>query len=215
MSIRPLWATNIFVKFAALPDTDLAALQTVGAAYESQHPEAHVPAAMRTAPETSYNILADETECCVRFRNLLDASLREVAAAEGFLSPETLDFEAVANLRTFGPMEYAKPHNHRNSDYVAVLYLSLDMTDTGEDKHQQMAGNRLHLMDPMPMRSRFLNHNMIHVIRPAPGLFVIHPASLFHMTEPNLSNTDLTALVTNVRVVDPVRNYSLLGGARV
>jgi hypothetical protein len=215
MSIRSLWATNVFVKVDALPKEDLEALHAIGSAYESQYPEAHVPAPMRTAPETSYNILADERDCCVRFRTLLDASLRELAAAEGFLSPATLDFEAVSNLRKFGPMEYAKPHNHRNSEYVAVLFLSLEMIDAGENCHQKMAGNRLHMIDPMPMRSRFLNHNMLHAIAPVPGMLVIHPASLFHTTELNLSNSDLVALVTNVRVVDPVRNYFVLRGADV
>ena len=39
---------------------------------------------------------------------------------------------------------------------------------------------------------------------------VIHPASLFHITELNLSNSDLIALVTNNKVVDSVRNYEKL-----
>ena len=215
MSIRSLWATNVFVKTDALPKEDLEALEAVGAEYDNQHPEAHVPALMRSKPETSYNLLSDERSCCIRFRDLIDTSLRELAAAEGFLEPQTIEFEAVTNLRKFGPMEYAKPHNHRNSEYVAVLFLSLEMTDTGENCHQKMAGNRLHLIDPMPMRSRFLNHNMLHVLSPVPGMLIIHPASVFHTTELNFSGTDLVALVTNIRVADPVRNYVRLGSANV
>ena len=215
MSIRTLWPTNIFVQFDALSPNDLRELEAIGAEYDQDHPEAHVPALMRSRPETSYNLLTDERECCERFRGLLTASLRELAAAEGFLEPQTIEFEAVTNLRRFGPMEYAKPHNHRNSEYVAVLFLSLKMTDTGENLHQKIAGNRLHMIDPMPMRSRFLNHNMLHAIAPLPGMLVIHPASIFHTTEPNLSDLDLVALVTNVRVVDPVRGYVRLGAANV
>jgi hypothetical protein len=215
MSVRSLWATNVLIEFGALQKPDLEALHAVGCAYESQHPEAHVPAAMRNSPETSYNMLADELACCVKFRNLLNERLRELAAAEGFLSPETVEFEAITNMRRFGPMEYAKPHNHRSVDYVAVLFLSLEMTDTGVNMHQKMAGNRFHLIDPQPMRSRFLNHNMLHAIAPVEGMLIIHPASVYHTTELNLSNSDLVALVTNVKVVDPIRNYVRLGGANV
>ena len=107
----------------------------------------------------------------------------------------------------FGPNEYSKPHNHRSVDYVAVLFLQVETPGGFSQVYQTMAGNRLHLIDPIPMRHRWLNHNMIHAISPKPGMFIIHSGSIVHTTELNTSDKDLIALVTNIKIVDDVRNY--------
>ena len=66
------------------------------------------------------------------------------------------------------------------------------------------------MIDPIAARSRLLNHEMLHAIRPVPGLFVIHPAHIFHTSEINLGVEDTVALVTNLRVSDPTRIYAEL-----
>jgi Putative 2OG-Fe(II) oxygenase len=207
--IKTLWSTNVLHEYRASEATDdfLQDIIAIGNEYEMKHPEAHVPVAMRKLPEVSYNLLADDRPSCQLFKSMLKQRMIEIASAEGFHNPENVRFEAVTNMRRFGPNEYAKPHNHRSVDYVAVLFLQVGVTDDGTNVHQKMAGNRLHLIDPMPMRNRWLNHNMLHAISPKPGTFVIHPAGLFHTTELNLSDIDLIALVTNVKVIDDVRNY--------
>ena len=63
------------------------------------------------------------------------------------------------------------------------------------------------MIDPMAARSRLLNHNMLLPVSPLPGLFAMHPASIFHTTEPNIGSEDTIALVTNIKVVESVRNY--------
>ena len=214
MSVMQLWPTNVLYEKVAPETTQdfLDALVSKGNEYEEQFPEAHVPVLMRKSAEASYNLLQDPSPQYQFFKAMLKQRIIEIATAEGFLNPENVQFEAVCKMRRFGPNEYAKPHNHRSVDYIAVYFISLAID---EDKffqatHQTMAGNRLHLIDPMPMRSRFLNHNMLHAISPVPGTFVIHPAGTFHTTELNLTDKDLIALVTNVKVVDPVRNYERL-----
>ena len=207
--IKNLWATNVLQEHRAIEVTEdfCKEMIAIGTEYEATHPEAHVPVAMRTLPEVSYNLLADERPVCQQFKSMLKQRMIELARAEDFHEPEKIRFEAVTNMRRFGPMEYAKPHNHRSIDYVAVLFLQVGITDDGSNVHQKMAGNRLHMIDPMPMRHRWLNHNMLHVIRPNIGTFVIHPSSIYHTTELNLSDIDLIALVTNIKIIDDVRNY--------
>ena len=208
-NIKTLWPTNIFYEYCSPETTQqfLNELISAGNKYEQTYPEAHVPAKMRSSQEVSYNLLAEDNPACQMFKSMLKSRMAIIAEAEGFLNANEVEFEAVTNMRRFGPNEYAKPHNHRSVDYVAVYFLSVGLTDTGQDIHQKMAGNRLHIIDPMPMRNRLLNHNMLHAIKPVAGTFVIHPASVFHTTELNLSDEDLIAYVTNVKVVESVRNY--------
>lgn len=210
MKIESLWPTNILID--QFPNQYyIDELIAIGKEYEAQHPEAHVPYAMRKNKETSYNILKDLRISCQFFKEYLKENLQKLIVAEGYNEPENIQFEAVTNLRTFGPMEYAKPHNHRSVDYVSVLYLQVGINGLEEiDVHQKMVGNRLHLIDPMPMRHRFMNHQMLHPITPIAGKFIIHPASLFHITELNLCEIDLMALVTNIKIVDDVRKYEQL-----
>lgn len=210
MTALALWPTNIWSEnlLAQIGTDGLDALVAIGDEYERAHPEAHVPAAMRRGPEVSYNLLRDARPEPAMFKAILADRMRQLAEKEGF--QEMPPFEAVCTLRRFGPGEYAKPHNHRSVDYVAVLWLALEVTDDRRDRHQTPAGNRLHLIDPIAARSRFLNHTMLRAIRPVPGLLVIHPAHIFHTSEVNLGAEDTIALVTNIRVVDPTRIYAPL-----
>lgn len=209
-NILQLWPTNVLYEPVAAEATSefLADIFAIGEEYELQHPEAHVPVAMRKSKETVYNLIADPRPAAQLFKSMLKDRMIQMAYAEGFYDPEAVEFEAVASLRKFGPGEYAKPHNHRSVDYVAVLWISLEDTDPpNNNTHQQMAGNRFHMIDPMPARSRFLNHKMLFPISPRPGTFLIHPASTFHTTEANLGSVDTVALATNIKIVDPARNY--------
>jgi hypothetical protein len=207
MNALTLWPTNIWSEnlTSLLSPQTIEQLISIGDEYEAAHPHAHKPVAMRHGPEVSYNLLTDNRIEATRFKEILGDRMKRLAKAEGFL--EDIGFEAVCTLRRFGPGEYAKPHNHRSVDYVAVLWLDLEQTDDRSDRHQKPAGNRLHLIDPIAARSRFLNHTMLHAIRPVPGLLIIHPAHIFHTSEVNLGDHDTVALVTNIRVIDPARHY--------
>lgn len=204
-----MWATNILVeKPEEVTDQFITDMIAIGEEYEAKNPEAHVPFYMRKAKEVAYNLLADDRPSCQVYKNILKTRMIQMAHTEGFTEPDKVEFEAITSLRKFGPGEYAKPHNHRSVDYVAVLWLDLEVTDfSNNNTHQKMAGNRFHMIDPISNRSRLLNHNMLLPVSPVPGLFMLHPASLFHTTEANLGSKDTVALVTNIKVVESVRNY--------
>ena len=208
-NIISIWPTNIIAEIPQEVTPEfISDIIAIGEEYEAQHPEAHVPHYMRKNQEVAYNLLADSRPSCQLFKNLLKTKMIDIAKAEGFAQPEAVEFEAITSLRKFGPGEYAKPHNHRSVDYVAVLWLSLEITDFANNQtHQKMAGNRFHMIDPVAARSRLLNHSMLFPVSPQPGLFLMHSASVFHTTEANLGSVDTVALVTNIKVVESVRNY--------
>ena len=215
-NIAQLWPVNLIAEQQAQEATPdfISEILAIGEEYESDYPEAHVPVAMRTNnyKEKTYNLLTDPRPACQTFKRMLKERMTKLITVEGFNNPNTVKFEASTSLRKFGPGEYAKPHNHRSVDYVAVLWLSMEVTDfPGNNTHQKPAGNRLLLIDPIASRSRFLNHNMNFSISPTPGTFIIHPAGIYHTSEINLSNSEPTvALVTNIRIVDVERTYQLL-----
>ena len=211
--IFSLWATNILVEVAPpeINEHFISEILAIGEEYESSHPEAHVPHYMRKSKESAYNLLADDRGSCQTYKAMLKSRMIELAQAEGFINPEEVQFEAITSLRKFGAGEYAKPHNHRSVDYVAVLWLSLEITDfPNNNTHQKPAGNRLHIIDPIASRSRLLNHNMLFPVSPRVGTFLIHPASTFHTSEVNLGSEDTIALVTNIKIIESVRNYVTL-----
>ena len=213
-NIISIWPTNFIFEQQCAEATPefLRSIQSIGEEYEAMHPEAHVPVAMRkTNVETTYNLLNDTRPAAVQFKNLLKQRMIQLAHVEGFYNADKVVFEASTALRVFKPGEYAKPHNHRSVDYVAVLWLSLDVTDPpNNNTHQELAGNRLHMIDPISNRSRLLNHRMCWPVSPVPGTFLIHPASVYHTSEMNKGNADTVALVTNIKVAETVRNYVIL-----
>jgi hypothetical protein len=205
--IHKLWPTNVWHEEATniFGTRDFKEIIQAGNEFEVANPTAHVPASMRKTEEQSYNLLTHDSYSVQKFRRFLGKRMKEFAAEEGFLA--TPNFEAITTMRKFGPGDQVKPHNHRSVDYIAVMWIQVDVTDTGENTHQKVAGNRLQIMDPISMRNRLLNHTMLKEISPKAGTFVIHPAHLFHTAETNIGSIDTIALVTNIRVVEPVRNY--------
>lgn len=205
--IHKLWPTNIWHEDASniFGSRDFEELIEAGNSFEQQFPSAHVPAAMRNAYEHTYNLLSHESYSVQKFKRFLGKRMVEFAKEEGFL--ETPKFEAMGTMRKFAPGDQIKPHNHRSVDYIAVMWVQVDVTDTGEDTHQKVAGNRLQIIDPIAMRSRLLNHAMLKELAPKPGTFVIHPAHLFHTAEVNIGSYDTIALVNNIRIVETVREY--------
>jgi len=210
-NIISIWPTNFIFEQKASEATPefLKEIIAIGEEYEAMHPEAHVPVAMRKSNiETTYNLLSDERPAAQIFKKMIKDRMTSLAIVEGFYNPDKVVFEGSTSLRKFAPGEYAKPHNHRSVDYVAVLWVDLEVTDHANNPtHQKLAGNRLHMIDPIAARSRLLNHKMCWPVSPVPGTFVIHPASVYHTSEMNIGNKDTIALVTNIKVAETVRNY--------
>ena len=210
--IKKLWPVH-FLHEEILPEVPpnfIKNLISIGEEYETNYPQAHYPTAIRQGPETSYNLIKDPRPEPQLLKHILRTRMIEVAMAEGFFEPEKVKFEAVTTLRKFMPNQYAKPHCHRSVDYVAVLFGNVKSVPRPKTAHQNMSGERLQLIDPMPSRNRLLNHKILYEMRPNTGTFVIHPASIFHTTELNLTDEPLIAFVSNIRVVEPVREYEEL-----
>jgi hypothetical protein len=207
--IKKLWSINLFETnlITEYGESFLKKIIEIGTEYEKKYPEAHVPHIMKTGKGANYNLLNDTSEEIQKYKKILKQYMHQMAEAEGFHDFENLKFVASTTIRRFRKNEYSKPHNHRDVDYVSVLFLQVGVTDSGEDIHQTMAGNRVHLIDPIMMKNKKLNHDMLKVVSPVEGTFFIHPSHIFHTTELNLSDTDLIALVTNIKVVDEHSEY--------
>jgi hypothetical protein len=84
---------------------------------------------------------------------------------------------AIPVLQT--PGQRTMPHYHHTCDHVACFYLS---TGEGQGSPDAQTGNgELILQDPRPMRS-FPFWEKTRWVHTAPGLFVLHPAGVWHET---------------------------------
>ena len=210
MNIK-LWPVNVCIEHTLntiFTAEELLKIIEIGESYEQAYPLAHVPAKIRNEEEQFYNLLENDSPIITKYKSFLKEKLEHFAKDEGYL--ELPSFEVASSIRKFTPGDQVKPHTHRSVDYVSVLWLSLEVTDSGKDTYQKIAGNRFQIMDPVPLRNRLLNHNMLCEIAPKQGTFVIHPSHLFHTTEPNLGSEETIALVTNIKVTETVRTYTKL-----
>jgi hypothetical protein len=213
VTVHSLWPTNILIKEDCLEFDDefIKEIIGIGDEYEANDPLNHLPYYKRKAPGyVEYNLINDPRPSCQTYKRILKEHVIELCKAEGFKNPEEIEFDATTTIRKFSNLDYAKPHNHRDSDYVAALWLSMKVTDTGEDLYQKAAGNQLHIMDPVAFRNRLLSNKLRYVIRPKPKMHVIHPAGLIHSSEVNLTNEDTVVLVTNIRILDSFRSHCIL-----
>jgi hypothetical protein len=64
---------------------------------------------------------------------------------------------------------------------------------------------RLLLTDPISQRSRALNHTQNVDFTPHPKWFVMHPAYIYHQSEPYLGTKDRKFFVFVIRIVEPIQ----------
>lgn len=146
------------------------------------------------------NLLTEADNAIQHFRVKLKDKIYEMLVAEGFLRPDELELDVNIFPRTFYKGDRARPHTHRNVDYVGVYYLDLDV-----EEHQDVCDHdngKLVLIDPIAQRSRGLNHKMVQLVTPVPRMLLIHPAYLFHETEVYKGNKPRFLLVINIKVKD-------------
>ena len=93
-NILQLWPTNIIYESVAPEVTDqfLTDIFAIGEEYEAQHPEAHVPVAMRKNKENVYNLLADPRPAPQLFKQILKDRMIQLARAEGFYNSDEVKF---------------------------------------------------------------------------------------------------------------------------
>jgi hypothetical protein len=200
VNINQYWAANILEEDIEIDDNTLQELIEVNDKYTKLY--AHVPDVL-DENRVGYNVFDDDSPAVQSMREYVKERTYNMMEAEGFINPRKYDIEAVCIAREFENGERAKVHNHRGCDYVAVLYLDLDVVETGDNFKKP--GGRLLLTDPISQRSRALNHTQNVDFTPHPKWFVMHPAYIYHQSEPYLGTKDRKFFVFVIRIVEPIQ----------
>lgn len=195
--IYQAWATNLLIEenFLSTEDNKIL-IDTVLPHVEKYNGIPEIFNKDITIP----NLLKESDEIIQKFRNKLKDRMYEMLSVEGFIEPNTLELDVNIFPRTFYKGDRARPHVHRNVDYVGVYYLDLDI-----EEHQDVCDHdngKLLLVDPISNRSRGLNHRMVQLITPVPKMLVIHPSYLFHEAEVYKGDKPRFLLVINIKVKD-------------
>lgn len=195
--IYEAWKTNLLIEDAFLSNEEHDELTKVAMA--QVHKYNGVPEIFNK-DITIPNLLNEPDEIINKFRTKLKDRMYDMLVAEGFLKPEELDLDVNIFPRRFTKGDRARPHVHRNVDYVGVYYLDLDV-----EEHFDVCDHdngKLLLVDPISNRSRGLNHKMLEQIVPEPKLLVIHPSYVFHEAETYKGDKPRDLLVINMKVKD-------------
>jgi hypothetical protein len=88
---------------------------------------------------------------------------------------------------------------------LLTINADLDVVDDGESNFHVPKG-RLLLTDPISQRSRALNHTQNVQISPKPKFFVMHPAYVYHTSEPYQGTKDRKFFVFVIRIAEPIQH---------
>jgi hypothetical protein len=101
--------------------------------------------------------------------------------------------------------------NSGNGDTVTFIknvvptQARLDVVEDGTDNFKTPKG-RLLMTDPISQRSRALNHTQNVQITPRPKFFVMHPAYVYHTSEPYQGIKDRKFFVFVIRIAEPIQH---------
>ena len=201
IDISQHWACNIIQENVNISDEDNEELIKIAEAYVANY--SHEPDILDPNRE-GYNFFEDPSPVVRKLEAFVKERTYLMMEAEGFINPRQYDIEAVAAARLFKTGERALPHNHRGCDYVGVYYADLDVVDDGQSNYHVPKG-RLLLTDPISQRSRALNHTQNVQIIPKPKFFVMHPAYIYHTSEPYQGTKDRKFFVFVIRILEPIQ----------
>ena len=202
INIARHWPVNILSEDVDISDEENQALIDAGEAYVEQYP--HEPDIL-DPNRKGYNFLDSEAPIVAKFAQFVKERTYMMMEAEGFIDPLKYDIEILATAREFNTGERAKTHVHRGCDYVAVYYADLDVVDDGQSNFHVPKG-RLLITDPISQRSRALNHTTVIDVVPHPKFFIMHPAYLFHQSEPYGGTKPRKFFVFTIRVAEPIQH---------
>jgi hypothetical protein len=201
--IQQHWPVNIFMENVDISDEENQELIRIGIEHSKEFK--HIPDIL-DPNRKGYNLLEVDHPVIHKFREYIKSRTLMMMHAEGFINPEKYEIEAVAAARQHEHGDRSKTHNHRGCDYVGVYYADLDVVNTpGEDNFRQPKG-RLILTDPISQRSRALNHTMCLDLVPTPKFFIMHPAYLFHQSEPYLGQKTRYFFTVVIRIAEPIQH---------
>ena len=211
MQIRQLWPVNIGVDniLSELDEDKHKALAST--AHEFFKTNTYLPEQLMNTRQM-YCMLRSSCPGVQAYRQILSSRMKVYLRAEGHPDWSTVGIDTFMFARIMKNGERSKVHCHRGCDFVAVLYVDLDVTESGEQAVMTDAGGRFSIIDPVSYRSRAFNHTQNHIISPVPGMLIIHPAHVFHESETYKGERDRVLIVANMRLREPIQmpNFELL-----
>lgn len=211
MSLRHLWTTPILEEYTPLPEkmrVDLiralevreSARQQVQSVSPGFHEFMKSKAAYAVTP---YNLFADldmfpeqresilgfEQFACKMYRRYM----REAWSVEQ-ADEIKLVGRAFGNIQKPGARTY--PHYHQAMDGVLIHYLKIDEHDFEAGASVRHGSHALLLLDPRGTPN-YPYWEKVESIAPYEGLTVIHPANVWHETNPYRGTGDRVAIVVN------------------
>lgn len=211
MQIRQLWPVNIGIDNVLPELTDQQHAALISTAKEYFRSNNYLPEQLMSTREM-YCMLRSSCPGVQAYRQILHSRMKAYLCAEGHPEFNTVGIDTFMFARVMKRGERSKVHCHRGCDYVAVFYVDLDVTETGEQAVMTDAGGRFMVIDPVSYRSRAFNHTQNHIISPVPGTLIIHPSHVFHESEAYKGDKDRVLVVANMRLREPIQmpNFELL-----
>lgn len=202
LTIQRHWPVNILMEKVDITDEENQELIRIGEVHSREFK--HVPDIL-DPNRKGYNLLEVDHPVIDKLKAFIKSRTLMMMEAEGFINPEKYDIEVVSAARSHQHGERSKTHNHRGCDYVAVYYADLDVVEDGSDNFKTPKG-RLLLTDPITQRSRALNHTQNIDVVPYPKFFIMHPAYLYHQSEPYLGNKTRYFFTFVIRIAEPIQH---------
>ena len=202
LTIQRHWPVNVLMENVDITDEENQELIRIGEEHSKEFK--HVPDIM-DPNRKGYNLLNVDHPIIEKLKAFIKSRTLMMMEAEGFINPEKYDIEVVSAARSHQHGERSKTHNHRGCDYVAVYYADLDVVEDGSDNFKTPKG-RLLLTDPISQRSRALNHTQNIDVVPRPKFLIMHPAYLYHQSEPYLGYKTRYFFTFVIRIGEPIQH---------
>lgn len=196
------WPTNVIMEGVDISDEDNQELIRIGKEHSKVFK--HVPDIL-DPNRRGYNLFNVDHPAIHKLSALIKSRVQMLMEVDGFIDHKKYDIEAVAAYREHEPGDRSKTHNHRGCDYVAVYYADLDVFDDGKDNFKQPKG-RFIFTDPITQRSRAMNHTQNVDVVVYPKMLVMHPAYLYHFSEPYLGKKTRSFFTIVIRIAEPIQH---------
>jgi len=201
IKLQSFWATNVIMEGVDITDEDNQELIRIGKEHSKVFK--HVPD-IQDPNRQGYNLFNVDHPAIDKLAALIKSRVQMLMKVDGFIEPEKYDIEAVAAYREHEHGDRSKTHNHRGCDYVAVYYADLDPMEGLGDNFKQPKG-RFIFTDPISQRSRAMNHTQNVDVVVYPKMLVMHPAYLYHFSEPYLGKKTRSFFTIVMRVAEPIQ----------
>ena len=203
--IEYLWPTPVLRTRLSVSKDDMEFLREFSLRYASETPDAHtLPVIEGQTLKYQRNFFTrssntpNEIAVLERFKSAVMkeylAYIQEVYKVENATDLKVM-IRAIPVIQT--PGQRTMPHYHHTCDHVCCFYL--DTGDAPESTDPRIGNGELITCDPRPMRT-FPFWEKTHWISTYPGLFVLHPAGIWHETNTFSGSGTRVLIATTLRI---------------